>query len=575
MVGTPGADEIQIDGEPRKLTAVKDVHNVVQGDVRQFETKTGETVYTSEIPIPIALGGRLDLVSVYPVETGAVSELDTLVAQTDWTANTAADGTGNNRTSQVDIDIELMDFNEIHITITYPTMAGTQADTLYVRDLTIEGTVLTVTTSLQVTREDTVSKQRYRPKTRGLRNTWIRSVADMENRADAILDAIASPERRVQLDYLVEDWAEFLSLDLSDRVRVVLPTVESDAFIESIGLSIRRGGAYYSTVNLSLTSDVQAMAAQTAPSFADDTGTPQTWTRDQATTSITVPAATGTPTPTYSAVGTLPTGISFDSTTRVLSGTPTAAGSGTITIRATNTAGTDDWTVDYTTTAAADVAPSFADDTGTAKTWTQNQAIASVTVPSASGTPAPTYAAVGALPTGINFNSTTRVLSGTPTAAGSGTITIQATNSEGTDDWTVEYTTTAVAGSASVTVNLGAGLSIGNRIIWAQNVDLGATFDADGMEQELSQTDLYYSGGNAGRVILSISGQNNRFTSAFEATGQILFESSDGEVLEITIGNADVTEPYDWTPVNSAEVIAFGVHVAALTDRSVTLTLTN
>ena len=92
MVGTPGTDEIQIDGEPRKLTAVKDVHNVVQGDVRQFETKTGETVYTSEIPIPIALGGRLDLVSVYPVETGAVSELDTLVAQTDWTANTAADG---------------------------------------------------------------------------------------------------------------------------------------------------------------------------------------------------------------------------------------------------------------------------------------------------------------------------------------------------------------------------------------------------------------------------------------------------------------------------------------------------
>ena len=172
----------------------------------------------------------------------------------------------------MDIDIELMDFNEIHITITYPTMAGTQADTLYVRDLTIEGTVLTVTTSLQVTREDTVSKQRYRPKTRGLRNTWIRSVADMENRADAILDAIASPERRVQLDYLVEDWAVFLSLDLSDRVRVVLPTVESDAFIESIGLSIRRGGAYYSTVNLSLTGDVQAMV--TPPVTPPVPGTP-------------------------------------------------------------------------------------------------------------------------------------------------------------------------------------------------------------------------------------------------------------------------------------------------------------
>ena len=93
-LGHPAPMRFRSTANHANLTAVKDVHNVVQGEVRQFETKTGETVYTSEIPIPIALGGRLDLVSVYPVETGAVSELDTLVAQTDWTANTAADGYG-------------------------------------------------------------------------------------------------------------------------------------------------------------------------------------------------------------------------------------------------------------------------------------------------------------------------------------------------------------------------------------------------------------------------------------------------------------------------------------------------
>ena len=261
VVGTPGTDEIQIDGDPRKLTAVKDVHNVVQGDVRQFQTRASETVYESEIAIPIALGGRLDLVSVYPVETGAVQELDSLVAGTGWTANTAADGSGTDRTSQVAIDIELMDFNEIHITITYPTTGGSQADTLYIRDLAIEGSVLTVSTALQVTREDTISKQRYRPKTRGLRNTWIRSVVDMENRAEAILDVLASPERRIQVTYLVEDWADFLALDLSGRVRLELPNLESDAFIESVKLSIRRGDAFYSTVNLSLVSDTQVSPA--------------------------------------------------------------------------------------------------------------------------------------------------------------------------------------------------------------------------------------------------------------------------------------------------------------------------
>ena len=93
----------------------------------------------------------------------------------------------------------------------------------------------------------------------------------------------------------------------------------------------------------------------------------------------------------------------------------------------------------------ADVAPSFADNTGDAQNWTQNQAITPITVPAAAGTPAPTYAAVGALPAGIQFNTSTRVLSGTPAAQGSGTITIRATNSEGMADWTVAYTTSAPA----------------------------------------------------------------------------------------------------------------------------------
>ena len=348
VVGTPSTDdEIEIDGDPRKLTAVKDVHNVVQGNVRQFQTRNDETVYQSEIPIPIALGGRLDLVSVYPVGSGAVSELNSLVDGTDWTANTASDGSGTDRTSRIGVDIELMDFNEVHITIAYGTGSGFDS-TLYVRGLTIFGSVLTISTPLQVTREDTVSKQRYRPKTRSLRNTWIRSVADMENRADAILDVLASPERRLELTYLVEDWATFLALDLSDRVHLVLDNLESDAFIESIKLDIRRGGAYYSTLNLSLTESLAA-----APAFADDTGDDQDWTQNSAITSITVPVATGHPTPTYAVQGALPAGISFDADTRVISGTPTATGSGTITIRATNSEGTADWTVDYTTTAAA------------------------------------------------------------------------------------------------------------------------------------------------------------------------------------------------------------------------------
>ena len=90
----------------------------------------------------------------------------------------------------------------------------------------------------------------------------------------------------------------------------------------------------------------------------------------------------------------------------------------------------------------ATVAPAFADDTGDAQTWTQNTAIASITIPAATGTPTPTYAATG-VPAGVSFNATTRVISGSPTATGSGTITVTASNSEGSDYWTVAYTTAA------------------------------------------------------------------------------------------------------------------------------------
>ena len=279
-----------------------------------------------------------------------------------------------------------------------------------------------------------------------------------------------------------------------------------------------------------------------APSFADDTGDAQTWEMGTAITAITVPEADGTPEPTYAVQGSLPAGIAFDTATRVISGTPTATGSGTITIRASNSEGNADWTITYATTAPASApsrpdaptltvdsdteitavgvapnnggdtitsydwrhritsplgawvsrsnvtnltqvftgleaartyrfqfratnsvgdsayspsanattdatpttltAPVFADDTGDAQTWTTGVVIASINVPAASGNPTPTYAVQGSLPSGIAFDTATRAISGTPTAASSGTITIRATNSEGSDDWTVTFVTT-------------------------------------------------------------------------------------------------------------------------------------
>ena len=164
-------------------------------------------------------------------------------------------------------------------------------------------------------------------------------------------------------------------------------------------------------------SRIRPVPLSLSPHFSDNTGAAQTWTQNTEIANITVPQASGNPTPAYAVVGSLPAGLSFNANTRVISGTPTSTGSGTITIRATNSQGSDDWTVGYTTS-AAQAAPSFSDNTGDAQTWTVGSAIANITVPTASGNPAPTYAVVGSLPTGLSFNTTTRVLSGMPTNAG-------------------------------------------------------------------------------------------------------------------------------------------------------------
>ena len=149
------------------------------------------------------------------------------------------------------------------------------------------------------------------------------------------------------------------------------------------------------------------------------------------------------PAPTYAVVGSLPAGLSFNADTRVMSGTPTAAGSGTITIRATNSQGSDDWTVDYSFV-AADEAPSFTDNTGDAQDWTTGTEITSIPIPRASGNPAPAYSLIGSAPDGIDVSFPTTgadgAITGTPTAVGSGTIRVLASNSAGNANWTVAYT---------------------------------------------------------------------------------------------------------------------------------------
>lgn len=127
--------------------------------------------------------------------------------------------------------------------------------------------------------------------------------------------------------------------------------------------------------------------------------------------------ATGFPAPTLSMTGALPTGVSFNVATGVLSGTPGAGTGGTypVTLTASNTADSVDQSFTLTVNQAPAItsANSAVFTVGTARTFTVT----------ATGFPSPTLSRTGTLPSGISFDATTGVLSGAPAAGTAGTYT--------------------------------------------------------------------------------------------------------------------------------------------------------
>ena len=135
---------------------------------------------------------------------------------------------------------------------------------------------------------------------------------------------------------------------------------------------------------------------------------------------------TGVPTPTLSENGALPGGVTFDTATGVLSGTPAAGTGGVYPITFTASNGVPpDAMQSFTLT--VNQAPAITSANNTTFMVGSN---GSFTV-TRSGFPTPTLSRSGALPSGVTFNTSTGVLSGTPAAGTGGVYPITFTASNG------------------------------------------------------------------------------------------------------------------------------------------------
>ncbi|MFN8273799.1 MAG: putative Ig domain-containing protein [Flavobacteriaceae bacterium] len=143
----------------------------------------------------------------------------------------------------------------------------------------------------------------------------------------------------------------------------------------------------------------------------------------------------------FSIAPALPAGLSFDTNSGVISGTPTAVSATAIyTVTANNSGGSTSFGVSITVN---DVAPSSLSYTSP-NVFTLGSAIASLS-PTISGN-VTSFSIAPALPAGLSFNTSTGVISGTPTAVSATAIyTVTATNSGGSTSFGVSITVNDVA----------------------------------------------------------------------------------------------------------------------------------
>ena len=257
---------------------------------------------------------------------------------------------------------------------------------------------------------------------------------------------------------------------------------------------------------------------------------------------------TGFPAPTLSETGTLPGGVSFNASTKVLSGTPAVGSGGTYSVTFTATNGvTPDATQSFTLT--VNEAPAITSASST--TFTVGTG-GSFTV-TATGFPAPTLTKTGTLPSGVSFNASTGVLSGTPAVGSGGNYTLTFTASNG------------VGGNATqsfvLTVNEAPGISSVNGTTFSEGtagsftvtttgfpkpsltetgaLPTGVTFTDNGNgTATLAGTPAYGSHGSYGLTLTASNGIGGGATQAFTLTISLALSITSANATIFTVGSA-------------------------------------
>ncbi len=193
-------------------------------------------------------------------------------------------------------------------------------------------------------------------------------------------------------------------------------------------------GVLLATLLVGCSAPVSTEPPDTKPSFGGQTVPDQTYTVGAPIALLVLPAATGgNPPLSYSLTPTVP-GLRFAAASRTLQGTPSSAGTHSITYRvvdADGDAATLRFEVRVAPAPVADTKPSFGGQTVPDQTYTVDAPIAPLVLPAATGgNPPLSYSLTPTVP-GLRFAAASRTLQGTPSSAGTHSMTYRVVDADG------------------------------------------------------------------------------------------------------------------------------------------------
>ncbi|MCD8879488.1 Ig domain-containing protein [Staphylococcus kloosii] len=137
--------------------------------------------------------------------------------------------------------------------------------------------------------------------------------------------------------------------------------------------------------------------------------------------------------PVKNTVSGLPEGVTFDSETNTISGTPSKVGNYPVTVTTTDEQG-NETTTTFTITVEDTTKPTV--DSVSDQTKEVNTAINPIEIHATDNSGQPVKNTVSGLPEGVTFNPETNTISGTPTKVGTSTVTVTSRDEQGNETTT-------------------------------------------------------------------------------------------------------------------------------------------